>query len=66
MFQITLAKSREEEGEKEEHRQSVMRFTQAQKVDKKREKQAYVLSKCQRPKLNKYRVIYTKNEKFSG
>ena len=43
-----------------------MRFTQTQKVDKKREKQAYVLSKCQRPKLNKYRVIYTKNEKFSG
>ena len=41
-----------------------MRFTQTQKVDKKREKRANVLSKCQRPKLNKYTVITLKMKNF--
>ena len=29
-------------------------------------KEAYIFSKWQNPRLNKYRAIYTKNEKFSG
>ena len=63
IFQTRLTENWEEEEEKAEEESSNYK---AICFSCKLKKEAYVLSKWKSLKLNKYKIIYTQNERFSG